>query len=774
MATRVATDLTLYDVNPTGKEIGRGAYGRVFEVDYQGTLCAAKEVHSILLEWSQTEGRRKITTDFLNECQIWSTIRHPCIVQFLGVYYPARDQYRLPVMIMEKMQHSLRGLVEDYNNIPLNVKLSILDEVCLGLRYLHSRDPPIVHRDLTPNNILLGGRLEAKITDLGVAKVMQTDSEMTMTKIPGTPDFMPPEALIKRPVYGPPLDIFSYGGVALNVITQQWPEPSDAIQFNPKTGRREVVTEVMRRQSFLDKMTGSAVALKPLVMTCLDDEARNRPSVMEVSMEIKRIKDVCSHQTGRDGMSPIVWWAEVSAQSSSQQQVTSLTTQLEEMTINNEELRGENGVLKTENNGLKVEVDGLKVENSGLKVEVDGLKVHVDGLEVENNGLKVEVDGLKVEVDGLKGENSQLRVENQHLKHTTLMADQRSSLPPPVHPQSKQHVVPVPQKKQTREQLVQSPTPDLFSGPVNIKWQHGAPPPVEGVSHTAVLCDGKVYIGGGCDNTGPSYRIVLVPSHRIDVYNPVNNSWSPSPINTTYGFFAMTTLNNQLITAGGSDRSNKETNKIFSLDGDHLKEYTKMITPRYLATAAGYQGTLIITGGKDDQGRTLATTELFDSTTKRWFSTGQWYTTSDLPLPHYWLQSVIVDNTLYLLGGCNQYGNYSPAVFTAPLDTLSSHQLKWSSQQDTPWCYSAPVSIQGRHLLTVGGRKKTGSGYVFTSDINMFNKVSHSWEAIGHIPSARSEPAVVSVADNKIVVVGGVDDKYHCTNTVWIGSCEPQ
>ena len=240
---------------------------------------------------------------------------------YIGVYYPARDQYRLPVMIMEKMQHSLRSLVENYNNIPLNVKLSILDEVCLGLRYLHSRNPPIVHRDLTPNNILLGGRLEAKITDLGVAKVMQTDSKMTMTKIPGTPDFMPPEALIKRPVYGPPLDIFSYGGVALNVITQQWPEPSDAIQFNPNTGRREVVTEVMRRQSFLDKMTGGAVGLKPLVMTCLDDEARNRPSVMEVSMEIKRIKDVCSHQTGRDGMSPIVWWAEVSAQSSSQQQV---------------------------------------------------------------------------------------------------------------------------------------------------------------------------------------------------------------------------------------------------------------------------------------------------------------------------------------------------------------------------------------------------------------------------------------------------------------------
>ena len=85
MATRVSTDLTLYDVNPTGKEIGRGAYGRVFEVNYQGTLCAAKVVHSILLEMSPDEGRRKITTDFLHECQIWSTIRHPCVVQFLGM-----------------------------------------------------------------------------------------------------------------------------------------------------------------------------------------------------------------------------------------------------------------------------------------------------------------------------------------------------------------------------------------------------------------------------------------------------------------------------------------------------------------------------------------------------------------------------------------------------------------------------------------------------------------------------------------------------------------
>ena len=49
----------------------------------------------------------------------------------IGVYYPEMDQHRLPVMVMEKMQHSLRGLVEKYDNVPLNVKLSILDDSSL-------------------------------------------------------------------------------------------------------------------------------------------------------------------------------------------------------------------------------------------------------------------------------------------------------------------------------------------------------------------------------------------------------------------------------------------------------------------------------------------------------------------------------------------------------------------------------------------------------------------------------------------------------------------
>ena len=292
-----------------------------------------------------------------------------------------------------------------------------------------------------------------------------------------------------------------------------------------------------------------------------------------------------------------------------------------------------------------------------------------------------------------------------------------------------------------------------------MKWEEGAPTPVGCAIHTAVWLNGLVYVGGGIETGWKS-------SYIINCYDPVNNSWN-SPINTPYCDFAMTSLNNKLLIAGGKDKSDKKTNQILTMDAGQLKNYTKMITARSYATATGHQGMLIITGGMDDKGKILSSTELFDS------SNGQWYVTNDLPQPYWRLQSVIVDNILYLLGGYNKDG-YSPAVFTAPLDTLSTHQLKWNTLQDAPWCRSATVSVYGTHLLIVGGIKKIGDKYTSTSDVYKLNKVSHSWEAIGHIPSARSLSAAVSTPDNRVIVIGGYNDKGEVTNTVWIGSCDPQ
>jgi len=302
---------------------------------------------------------------------------------------------------------------------------------------------------------------------------------------------------------------------------------------------------------------------------------------------------------------------------------------------------------------------------------------------------------------------------------------------------------------------------NLFTGPVNIKWEEGAPAKVVSAAHTAVWLNGLVYVGGGHETGWKG-------SYTINCYNPVNNLWSFSFINTPYCIFAMTTLNNNLLIAGGYDKHYNTTNQILTMDAGQLKNYTKMTTARVYATAAGHQGMLITTGGEDDKGKILSSTELFDSTNK------QWYICSELPQPHSSLQSMIVDNILYLLGGANKDGNPSPAVFIAPLDTLSSHQLKWNTHQDTPFCTSSPVSVQGTHLLIVGGHKKIGNETTRTSNICKLNKVSRRWEAIGHIPSARNAPAAVSTTDDRIIVIGGVNDKGEFTNTVWIGSCEPQ
>ena len=285
-------------------ELGRGAYGRVYAVKYCQTICAAKEIHSILVEGvGQVEMQRTIES-FMRECRQCSTLRHPNVIQFLGVYYPTgaggANRMRLPVMVMEMMADSLTSFVDKHEKIPVHIKYSIVHDVSLGLCYLHNHDPPIVHRDLSPNNVLLTVHHVAKISDLGVAKVIKADSRKTMTKAPGTVDFMPLEALSTNPIYGPPMDVFSFAGIILHTFNQQWPSPTDAIQFNPKTRKRVALSEVERRQQYLDKMIGEAEVLRPLVEECLDDDPAVRPTIATVCERIQVSKDAYMKECPQD------------------------------------------------------------------------------------------------------------------------------------------------------------------------------------------------------------------------------------------------------------------------------------------------------------------------------------------------------------------------------------------------------------------------------------------------------------------------------------------
>ena len=178
---------------PVGREIGRGAYGRVFTIKYRGSICAAKEIHPLLAEGVGQQQQQNVREGYLREYQHCSVLNHSNIVRFMGIYYPKKSS-TIPIMIMELMGESLRFYID---RLPKNAawmkKGSILIDVAEGLKYLHAQKPPVIHRDLSPNNILLkagyGDVPVAKIGDLGVAKVIKADSRATqsvLTNVPGT------------------------------------------------------------------------------------------------------------------------------------------------------------------------------------------------------------------------------------------------------------------------------------------------------------------------------------------------------------------------------------------------------------------------------------------------------------------------------------------------------------------------------------------------------------------------------------------------------------
>ena len=155
------------------------------------------------------------------ELQVMAKMRHPHVVQFLGLCF--LEGSALPVLVIERLDSNLDELLEDAPGLPLHLKRSLLADVARGLLYLHTRNPPVVHRDLSSRNVLLTSSLVAKTSDLGNARIVDLrpgQLARTLTRLPGTLSYMPPEALVEGSQYGPRLDIFSFGHLALFTLTQ--------------------------------------------------------------------------------------------------------------------------------------------------------------------------------------------------------------------------------------------------------------------------------------------------------------------------------------------------------------------------------------------------------------------------------------------------------------------------------------------------------------------------------------------------------------------------
>ena len=80
---------------------------------------------------------------------------------------------------MEFLPTTLAQCIERYDRLSTDICYAILRDVALGLRFLHEQRPRVVHRDLSANNVLLTGDMAAKISDLGVAKILQINPAVT-------------------------------------------------------------------------------------------------------------------------------------------------------------------------------------------------------------------------------------------------------------------------------------------------------------------------------------------------------------------------------------------------------------------------------------------------------------------------------------------------------------------------------------------------------------------------------------------------------------------
>lgn len=270
--------------------LGEGAYGVVKLGRFYGLLCAVKKLKKSMFPAGMQQLDQQtelILQSFYNECEKMSKIRHPNVVQLLGVFSDSHN--RLPVIVMELMNESLSRLLYRTKVLPFYVEVNIVHDVIQALAYLHSFHPPIVHRDLSSNNILLNDGYRAKITDLGVAKVAKGSFlSWDDTPAPGTLAYMPPEVRKVPADLTPAMDIFAVGVNMIQIKTHKFPCPGPEFASG-RLGFSKMVPEKDRRRDHLDLIPKNE-PLKPLILDCISDNPRNRPSSIKLCERLQKIK----------------------------------------------------------------------------------------------------------------------------------------------------------------------------------------------------------------------------------------------------------------------------------------------------------------------------------------------------------------------------------------------------------------------------------------------------------------------------------------------------
>ncbi|WCJ33108.1 Leucine-rich repeat receptor-like protein kinase family protein [Euphorbia peplus] len=258
--------------------VGTGGYGSVYRAQLPtDKVVAVKKLHRLEAE--------ELIFDrcFNNEIKMLTQIRHKNIVKLYGFCLHKRSMF-LIYEYLEKgsLFYALRN-GDEAEGLDWNTRVEIVKDIAHALAYMHHDcNPPIVHRDLSSNNILLNSESKGFVSDFGTARLLHSDSS-NQTVIAGTCGYIAPELAYTMAVTEK-CDVYSFGVLALEILIGK--QPQDLISSASMTNvmLNEVLDERLfppRTKSVIQDITFVVL----IGLACLHDKPKSRPTMKWVSQK---------------------------------------------------------------------------------------------------------------------------------------------------------------------------------------------------------------------------------------------------------------------------------------------------------------------------------------------------------------------------------------------------------------------------------------------------------------------------------------------------------
>ena len=203
-------------------ELGFGAMGAVYQA-FDPIIKRSLAIKTIRLDIPrQSPQHRAFIERFYQEARISGTLSHPNIVTLFDI----GEEGGVPFLAMEYVDgQTIAEVLEKGVKFKPEKVIALVSQIALGLDYAHSRG--VVHRDIKPSNLIVQEGDKVKVTDFGIAKLVDTEITQSGTLL-GTPSYMSPEQAMGEKLDGRS-DIFSLGVCAFEMLSGQQPFPGNNV-----------------------------------------------------------------------------------------------------------------------------------------------------------------------------------------------------------------------------------------------------------------------------------------------------------------------------------------------------------------------------------------------------------------------------------------------------------------------------------------------------------------------------------------------------------------